>query len=177
MLSPAVCRPGFVVSNDKSTCEECPVDQYQPQDVPFSTTRCQICPNNTGTEENASVSMSNCTCKFLVENNYNINTFDWLIIFLLCIHRQMIFNLLIIIIIVGDRISFFLPSVCLSHFALMRTLCQFCCHSFLKTASAAFPVHYPCCLPKCYKVSVFISWPKRCLLFLQFVDKKGVLFI
>ncbi|GFS23418.1 signal peptide, CUB and EGF-like domain-containing protein 3 [Elysia marginata] len=57
----AVCRPGYVVSSDNSTCDRCPVDQYQPVDIPFSTTKCQMCDENTGTMQDARVSKSECT--------------------------------------------------------------------------------------------------------------------
>ncbi|GFO02092.1 neurogenic locus notch homolog protein 1, partial [Plakobranchus ocellatus] len=55
------CKPGFVVSDDKQKCVACPIDYYQPVDLPFSMTECLMCPNNTGTMEDARVLVSQCT--------------------------------------------------------------------------------------------------------------------
>ncbi|KAK3784027.1 hypothetical protein RRG08_025221 [Elysia crispata] len=55
------CSPGYVVSSDNSTCDSCPVNHYQPVDMPFSNTKCLLCPNNTGTLQDARVSKSECT--------------------------------------------------------------------------------------------------------------------
>ncbi|KAH9498861.1 hypothetical protein Btru_004887 [Bulinus truncatus] len=54
------CGPGHYLSDDLSKCQPCPYDQFQPDDLPTSTTQCTACSQDTGTVNVASNSSSDC---------------------------------------------------------------------------------------------------------------------
>ncbi|XP_055875332.1 uncharacterized protein LOC106069146 isoform X3 [Biomphalaria glabrata] len=55
-----MCSAGFTLSSDYSACEACPLDTYQPYDLPNTTTVCLNCTAGLGTVGLASNSSSEC---------------------------------------------------------------------------------------------------------------------